>query len=373
MKHAFPATWLCAAALFFSLNGISNAQSIVVGRTLPLSGQLKTIGEPKRDGGDAYINKINAAGGIGGRKIEVITMDDGYVADTTVANLRKLAQDKKVVAFFSLLRLPVQGDTVPILEELKVPAIGVASATDLLRAHINRYGFPVRASFSDEARKIANHLKVSGITKIAIVYQDVALGQSTKGSMESALKDVALSPKVFKLDAPALKVAEVARQIVDAQPQAVFLAALTPTAAALVTELKRISYTGYLYTFSSTDAFALNKLLGPKAVGIAISQIVPVPNGPRIKVVGEYLQAVKDLGRSSPSLLGLEGYIEAKVMVEGLRRAGANPSAESLVKALETMREMDLGGFFVSYTPQAHTGSLFVEIVMIGLRGDLIR
>jgi branched-chain amino acid transport system substrate-binding protein len=373
LKNTFPATWLCAAVFFFSLNGISSAQTIIVGRTLPLSGQLKTIGEPKRDGGDAYINKVNAAGGIGGRKIEVITLDDGYVADTTVANMRKLAKESKAIAFFSLLRLPVKDDTIPILEELKVPAIGVASATDILRSHLNRYGFPVRASFSDEARKTANHLKVSGITKIAVVYQDVALGLSTKGAMESALKEVALAPTIYKLDAPAQKVAEIARQIVDAQPQAVFLAALTPAVASLVSELKRIGYTGALYTFSSSDVFALNKLLGAKAVGIATSQVVPVPDSPRLKVVAEYMESVKQLGYSSPTLLGLEGYLEAKVLVEGLRRAGANPSPESLVKGLETMRELDLGGFFVTYTPQTHTGSLFVEIDMIGTRGELIR
>ncbi len=364
--------WLAAGSLIF-LSTAAWSQNIVVGRSLPLTGQLKAIGEPKRDGGDAFINKLNAAGGINGRKIEVITLDDAYVADNTVANLRKLAEESKAVAFFSLLRVPVKDGAIPILDELKVPAIGVASATDLLRSRVHKYGFPVRASFSDEARKLANHVKVVGISRVALVYQDVPLGQTTREVTEVSLKETGLTPNIFKLNADAKNLAEVVGKVADSQPQAIFLLALTPASAALVSEFRKRSVNANLYTYSSTDAFVFAKLLGNQAAGVAISQVVPIPSGSRIKIVAEYVQAVKDLGRSTPTGLGLEGYIEAKVMAEGLKRAGANPSPESLVRALETMRDMDLGGFFVNYTPQAHTGSLFVEIDMIGPKGELIR
>ena len=141
----------------------------------------------------------------------------------------------------------------------------------------------------------------------------------------------------------------------------------------MIAELRKISFNGPIYGSSATDASVIAKLLGKQAVGLAFSQIVPLPNGPRVKVVAEYQQAMKDLGRGVSSGLGLEGFIEAKVLVEGLRRAGPNPTPASLAKGLETLRDLDVGGFFVSYTPKVHTGSLFVEIDVISAKGELMR
>lgn len=349
------------------------AQTLVVGRSLPLTGPLQAIGEFKRDGGDAYFHKVNASGGVGGRRIDLITLDDGYVADTTVANLKRIASESKPVAFVGLLRVPTAGDHIPLLDELKIPVVGISSATHLLRTRHNRYGFPVRASVTDEGLKLAGHIKVVGIERVAIIYQDVALGHATRQAVDDGLKKINLRADTVMLDAAGKQAAEAARQAIQAKPQAIVLGVLTPAAAALLLELRKQSFNGAVYTFSSTDANVLNRLVGDKALGVAISQIVPMPEGARVKVVAEYIEAVKELGRGRPTLLGLEGFLEAKVLVEGLKRAGVNPSPEAVVKGLETMRDIDLGGFFVTYSPQAHTGSLFVEIDMIGPGGKLMR
>lgn len=359
-----------AAFLFIQ---VAAADTLVVGRSLPLSGPLKAIGEFKRDGGDAYINKTNAAGGIAGRKIELITLDDAYKPENTVANLRKIATENKPVAFLNLLRLPAEGNAIPLLTELQIPAIGVSSATDALRAQFNPYGFPVRGGMSDEARKLVNHVKVIGMTRISVVSQDVPLGKNLKLVSERALKDANFTFTNFEVNAPAKNIAEVADQVVQARPQAVILGLLTPAAVEMVAELRKKSFGGSIYTFSSTEPAVVAKLLGKQAVGMAISQIVPIPNGPRVKIVAEYLQAVKALGRGTPSALGLEAYIEAKVLIEGLRRSGPNPTTASLIKGLETLRDYDLGGYFVSYTPETHLGSVFVEVDVISAKGELIR
>ncbi|EJE52873.1 ABC-type branched-chain amino acid transport system, periplasmic component [Acidovorax sp. CF316] len=349
------------------------AQPLLVGRSLPLSGPLQSIGELKRDGADAYLHKVNSTGGVAGRKVETITWDDGYVADNTVANLRRIASEHKPLAFLSLLRVPAAGHEIPLLDELKIPVVGIASATHLLRARLHRYGFPVRASVTDEGRELAKHVKVVGIDRIAIVFQDVPLGHSTRQSMDAGLREVGLQASHVLLDAAATQAAEVARSAVQSKPQAIFLGVLTPAAAALILELRKLSFNGSLYTFSSTDVVVLTKLVGDRAVGVALSQIVPMSDGLRVKVVAEYIQAVKELGKGSPTMLGLEGFLEAKILVEGLRRSGPKPTSEGLVRALETLRDFDLGGFFVNYSPQAHTGSLFVEIDMIGPGGKLMR
>lgn len=349
------------------------AQPIVVGRSLPLSGPLQSIGELKRDGADAYIDKVNAVGGLGGRAITLVTLDDGYVADRTVANLKRIAAEHRPVAFMGLLRVPTAGHDIPLLDELKIPVVGISSATHQLRTRLNRYGFPVRASVTDEGRKLAGHVKVVGIERIAIIHQDVPLGHATRQSMKAGLTEMGLSPTEHMLDAEGRKAAQVAHQALAEKPQAIFLGVLTPAAAAVISVLREKSFNGALYTFSSTDAVVLHRMVGDKAVGVAISQIVPIPQGIRVKVVAEYLQAVKALGRGRPTMLGLEGFLEAKVLVEGLRRAGPEVTPDALVRALETLRDFDLGGFFVNYSPQAHTGSMFVEIDMIGPNGRLMR
>jgi branched-chain amino acid transport system substrate-binding protein len=351
----------------------SAAQALVVGRSLPLTGPLKTVGEFKRDGGDAYIYTVNTSGGVNGKKIEVVTLDDAYNADSTVSNLRKISADHKPVAFMNLLRLPALGNAIALLDELKISVVGISSATDLLRTQFNSYGFPVRAGFVDEARKLVQHVKVIGLSNIVLVYQDVPLGLNLKSRTKAALKEASLETTTLKLDAAALEINTVAREVAQARPQAVFLGLLTPAAVAMIAELKRLSYNGALYTFSSTDASVIAKQLGKDAVGLAIAQVVPVPNGPRVRIAAEYLQAARNLGRGVAGPLGLEAYIEAKVLVEGLRRAGANPTAASVVKSLETLHDFDLGGFYVSYRPGAHIGSLFVEVDVISGKGELVR
>lgn len=351
----------------------ADAQPLVIGRSLPLTGQLKALGEYKRDGGDAYIRKVNSSGGIGGRPIELVTLDDGYDASATVENMRKISAEYRPIAFLGLLRLPTVGDAVPLLEELKIPAVGVSSATDALRAKFNPYGFPVRASFGDEARILVNHVKVIGSHNVSVVYQSVPLGLNLKNLTETALKDGGIPFTTLSLDATASNTADIVGQLVRQEPQVVFLGVLTPTAVTLIAQLKKAAFGGVIYTYSSTDVSVIARHLGKQAAGLAMSQVVPVSKGARVKIVAEYLQALAALGQGSPSLLGLEGYIEAKVLVEGLRRAGPNPTTVSLAKGLETLRDWDVGGFFVSYSPSAHTGSFFVEVSMLGSTGELIR
>lgn len=349
------------------------ADMIVVGRSLALSGPLKGYGEAKRDGGDAYINKINAAGGVGGRKIELVTLDDVYTPATTVENLKKISAERNPTAFLGLFGVPTVAAALPVLLELKVPAIGLTSGTDALRTPLNRYAFPVRASYADEARKLVNHVKTVNITKASVIYSSNPFGESVKNTLLTALKDAGINAKTYKVDPTGADAAESARQANTDAPQAIFMTMLSQAAIPVLTEVKKTSFRGALYTFSPVDTTAITKQLGEKANGLAITQVVPIPSGVRIKVVSEYVQALTELGRGTPSFYGLEAYIEAKVMVEGLKRAGANPTPASLVKSLETLRDFDLGGYYVTYTPDAHTGSLFVDVNVINSYGEVKR
>ena len=349
------------------------AGPIVVGRSLALSGPLQSYGEAKRDGGDAYIAKVNAAGGVNGATIELVTLDDAYAPARTVENLKKIAAEHKPAAYLGLFGVPTIAAALPVLLELKIPAVGLTSGTDALRKPLNRYAFPVRASYADEARKLVSHVKIMSVTKLSVIYSDNPFGQSVKDALLTALKEAGLTANAIKIDPAAKDAAASARLAVADQPQAIFLTMLSQAAVPVLTELTKTSFHGALYTFSPVDTSTVTKQLGTKAHGLAISQVVPIPSGMRVRVVAEYLEALKALGRGTPSFYGLEAFIEAKVLVEGLKRAGPAPTPASLVKALETMHDFDLGGYYVSYKPEAHTGSLFVEIDVINSAGVVTR
>ena len=367
-----------ASAILFAIllasGGPSDAAgSIVIGRSIALSGPLRSSGEAKRDGADAYIRRINARGGIYGRAIEVVTLDDAYDPATTVSNLRKIAAENKPVAFLGLFGLPTAAAALPVLEDLRVPAVGLTSGSDELRAPFKQFVFPVRGSFADEARKVVSHVKTVGTSRVVVAYTDNPFGEGVKTTILGAISDAGLRATVVKIDPAGISAAGAARQVISDNPQAVLFAMATPAAVPVLAELKKASFRGPTYSFSAVDASIVAKQLGQAARGLAITRVVPPPNAVQVPVVAEYLSALKDMNRGVPSFFGLEGYLEAKVLVEGLKRAGANPSATSLVAGLETMRDLNLGGFFVNYQPRMHTGSTFVEIDIISASGTLAR
>ena len=279
------------AAFALSLSMASSltraADTIVVGRSLALSGPLQSYGEAKRDGADAYIQKINAAGGVRGKKIELITLDDAYAPANTVANLRKLAAERQPTAFLGLFGVPTIAAALPVLKELKIPAVGLTPGTDALRTPLNRYAFPVRASYADEARKLVSHVKTTGITKISVIYSDNPFGQSVKDTLMAAFTAAGLTAKVVKVDPAAKEAAEAARQATAEAPQAIFLTMLSQAAVPVLTEVKKTGANGALYTFSPVDTSTVTKQLGQKARGLAITQIVPIPSGARAGVGSE--------------------------------------------------------------------------------------
>ncbi len=367
------AAGLIISAAPWALTTAHSAEAIVIGRSLTLSGPLKLYGEAKRDGADAYIAKVNAAGGVNGKKIELVTLDDAYLPANIVTNLKKLAAENAPVAFLGIFGVPTAAAALPVLTELQIPAVGLTSGAEIMRKPFNRYAFPVRASYADEARKLVSHANTIGITNIGVIYLDNPFGVSLNNALLDAAKTGGLTTKSLKMDVTSANAAALAAEVAKNLPQAVFLATLSGQGAQMYAELKKAGYRGSIYGFSPLDTTVFTKLVGADAQGLGISQVFPIPSGVRYKVVAEYVKDMEALKRGVPSFYGIEAYIEAKVLVEGLRRAGAKPTPASLVKALETMKDYDTGGVYVSYTPESRTGSTFVEITVVNSRGEVTR
>ena len=179
---------------------------------------------------------------------------------------------------------------------------------------------------------MVNHVKTVNIAKVSVIYTANPFGESVKNTLLAALKDAGITAKIYKLDPTGADAAEAARLATADEPQAIFMTMLSQAAVAVLTAVKKTNFRGALYTFSPVDTSTITKQLAEKANGLAITQVVSIPNGARVNVVAEYVPALTELGRGVPSFYGLEAFIEAKVLVEGLNRAGANPTPASLVK-----------------------------------------
>ena len=359
-----------AACALFTLSGIATAE-IVIGRTLPLTGAFATYGIAKRDGADALIARINREGGVNGQLLRVETLDDTYLPAKTVANLKQLADQQRPVAFLGLFGVPTIAAAIPVITELKIPTVGLTSGTAALRANYNPYIFPVRASYAEEAKSIVTHLKLIGLTQVAIIQQDLPFGQATRDTFVAALTAAGITTFTeHKVSASGDTATATVEQMKKTNPQAVFLAMLSNAAVPVLKEMSKQVRGVSSYAFSPIDTTLVMKQTEGAAKGLGVTQIVPIPTGASMLVVRDYLRDLEALKRGEPSFYSLEAYLEAAVLVEGIKRSGsASPSAAALIRALETMNPYDNRGFTVRYNNRSHEGSRYVDLTVIGRSG----
>jgi ABC-type branched-subunit amino acid transport system substrate-binding protein len=348
--------------------------SIVLGQSAAFSGPAAQLGIQMNLGTKAYFDYVNAQGGVYGRKIELKTRDDKYEASLCVENTKKLIEEDNVFALVSYVGTPTTGAAMPVFTEAKVPLVGPFTGAELLRTPINRYIFNVRASYYDETEKIVEQLVSTGNHKIAVFYQDDAYGQAGLKGVEIAMgkrnmKAVALG----KVERNTIKVEDAVKTISAARPDGVIMISAYSSIAEFVRQMKKNGSTTQFHNVSFVGSKALADALKDEGYGVAISQVVPFPWSPSVPIVKEYQQVLAKAGNTDYNFSSLEGYIVARVMVEGLRRAGKDLTRDKLIAALEGMNGVDLGEFTVSFSPANHSGSKFVELTMIGRAGKFIK
>lgn len=378
MKHLHRALARALASLMLLLAVAVSAQPggpIRLGQSLPLSGPLTELGTEYRDGAQAYFKWINGKGGVHGRRIELLTLDDGYVVERSVDNARKLLDEQEVFAFFGMFGSANYAALMPLINERGVPSMAPYTGADSLRAQPSPTTFWLRASYGDEAEKIVDQLTTLGINRIAVFYQDDAFGKAGLAGVEGALAKrgvKVLATGVY--DKTKNDVAEAVKAIGAADPQAVVMISTYKPTAAFVRQMRASGRMPQFFALSVVGLKALHAELGAAAAGIAISQVVPFPDSATAPVVREMYQLPAALlPAAGITYTTLEGFIAAKVAVEALRRAGAQPTREKLLAALDTMREYDAGGFTVNYAPGNRLGSRFAEVTIVSKNGKLMR
>lgn len=353
--------------------------TITLGMSSPFTGPNGLYGMQMRESITAYFDQLNKAGGINGRKVELITIDDGYETDRTVANTKSLIQEKKVFALTGYYgSSPTTEAMNKVFGPAKVPLIGTISGAGSLREQPsanpnNRYMFNIRASYADEAEAIVSQILALGLKNIAVFYQNDGFGKSGLDGVTNALKKANLTPvAVGTVERNSLDVAKAVEAISKSTPQAVVMVTLYKPTAAFVKAMKQAGQFPMFLTLSPVGGEVLAQELGNDARGIGISQVVPYPWNDTIGVVRDY-QKLLDKQKDKFSYYGLEGYITARLVGEALKKAGKDLTREKLVSTLEGMQNFDLGGFKVSYGPNSRSGSRYVELTVVGAGGKVIK
>jgi len=350
------------------------ANSIIIGQAAGFTGSVAGTVKELTAGAKAYFDHVNAKGGVHGRKIVLESMDDGFDPKRSPDVFKKLIEEKNVFAMFLSRGTPTNEAAYPVLEAAKVPLIGPSTGAMSMYNPPRKYMFPVRASYHSETFKIVPQLINMGINRIAILYVEDSFGKDGLAGVQQAMKDNKLTPvAVVSHVRGATKLDEAVAAIGKADPQAVIMITVADAGAAFVKQMKAAGRNPNFLTLSNNSSNAFIKSLGDDGWGVAVTQVSPFPFSGSAPITKEFLDIIKGKQDVSPSYSSMEGFIAAKVLVEGLRRAGKQPTREKLIAGLETMNQFDLGGLDVTYGPQLRTGTTYIDITIIGKAGKFVR
>jgi ABC-type branched-subunit amino acid transport system substrate-binding protein len=361
-----------------ALAGAQPTKTVYVAQVSPLTGPAASIGLPVTQATHAYFRRVNASGGINGHNVTVLDRDDGFKAERTVEEVKTLIADKRVVALANIVGAPNNGDLLSagLLEQNGIALVGAFTGATSVRAMKSPHMYFVRASVADEARKMVAQLNTLGIKRIALVRANDAFGSDAKDRVEAAL---AVENRTLVAEAryepTTIDVGPAVHAVRQADPQAILVFATGPAAAKFVVEYRKAGGSAMLVANSSTSPDLLAKNAGNEyARGVGLAQVVPPLSKTTIPVVAEYLETLKRYGDSSwqPSPYGLEGFLAAKFLAEGMRHAGSNITRESLNRALARVGQFDAGGMMLDYSKGSREGLKTVDIGIMGSQGRLV-
>jgi branched-chain amino acid transport system substrate-binding protein len=352
--------------------GVSDNR-ILLGQSAPFSGAAEQLGLQFHLGAQLYFEALNQRGGVNGRRIELRRLDDGYEPERCAANTKQLIGEG-VFALFGYIGTPTSVVALPLATEAKVPFFAPFTGAEVLRDPFNRYAIHVRASYYDETAAIVRQTTSTGIKKIAVFYQNDAYGKAGLEGVSRALKVLSLEPAALgTVERNTVDVAKAVNDIMAQRPEAIVQIGAYKACAAFIREARKRGFVGNFYNVSFVGTQALLDELGPDAKGVVVSQVMPFPYTPVTGISGEYLAAVRAKQGRAANYSGMEGFVAAKVFTEAVGRAGRSLTRDAFISAIQSMRNMDLGGFPVDFGPNKHTGSKFVELTLLTEDGRIRR
>ncbi|WP_457281256.1 ABC transporter substrate-binding protein [Polaromonas sp. P5_D5] len=349
----------------YAEDGISKT-AVTLGQSLAMTGPGSTLAVPFAQGARLYFDHVNAGGGVNGRKIELTTLDDAGNPDTAAANTRKLL-DQKVFSLFGYYGSPQVTAVNPLLKDTDILLFAPMAGADELRGSLYPNVYSVRPGYSEEAAMITRHAETLGMRKLAILHGKDAESLAALDSAERTMGGLGAN-LVAKSALSGGSVAASVEQILGKKPESVLVISDAAGAASAIRDLRAKGFRGPIYGFSSTGESLLAEQLGAAGAGVVVVRVTPKSDNAKSVLVRELQADATAAKLGKPNVYMLEGYIAAWTYVEALRKAGKDPTRVKLRKALDTMQELNLGGFRVHFDGD-RVGSKLVELSLIDATG----
>src|SRR4051812_44761620 len=349
------------------------AATVVFGQPAPLAGPASALGLGMRAGLAASFDEINKKGGVHGRKMKLISIDDGYEPDKSIAATKKLIDEEKVFALVGPVGTPTSAATQPIATGAGVPFIGPFTGVGFLRNPKFENVINIRASYDAETEAWVKHLTEDlKIKKIAIFYQDDAFGRAGLAGFKKAMDKRGMTiaaEGTYERNTIAVKTALLT--IKREEPEAVVMVGAYKPCAEFIKLSRKTEFNPVFVNISFVGAAALAKELGPDGKGVVVSQVVPFPWDASLKVVADYHAASKAMDpKAEPEFVSLEGYLVGRLVIAAMDKAGKELTRAGLLKTIKETGKFDIGGLPMTFGPTDNEGLDQVFMTMIQADGS---
>ena len=358
-------------ALGQTVPGVTDRE-ILIGSCSALEGPSHFLGSETVTGAKAYLEMVNDAGGVDGRKLKLISYDDSYDPAKTEACFNRL-MEQKVFALGFFVGTPTAVKYLPMAESNKVPLVGLFTGAQTLYVPLRHWVVNVRASYFDETREQVDGLwGTLGYKKIGVIYPEDPFGATVLEGVKAALKTHGAEPVATgSYQRQTSQVGGAIDTVRAANPEAVVLVGPANTVAPILKQAHAKGWKPLFLTVSFVGTDDLIQEAGADADGMVITQVVPPYYLTEYKTVALYRRTLtKYFPSAQPNFVSLEGFVDAMVLVEGLKKAGKELTREGLIRGIESIHELDLGlgpKLKLSYSAKEHKG--FDHVIPTVVRG----
>lgn len=353
----------------------TDRHSIRLGQSAPTTGPLARVGMGFRDAARAVFNEVNAQGGIAGKNIELVTLDDENRPERTELNVKLLASEHRVLALYGFIGTGAHRAGARAAAAEGLPYIAAVSGGMELRAGTLPGIFNMRASHDDEIESVVRHIHQIGIRRTSLVFEYNSDGWEVRDALIAALErqgnQVASISSVDHQGSDFSLMVAVST-ILSGNPQAILLGADFVASARFVVAARKAGYAGSFYTLSGVGGTALIETLGPMAAGLSITQVVPFPWTSSTKV-GRDLQSFCARNKIELSFASMEAYLSSNLVVAALKRTKEPASPQQFVTALESLPEQDFGGYLGSFYSKSRRNPGQVDLTVYSRSGKFLK
>jgi ABC-type branched-subunit amino acid transport system substrate-binding protein len=365
VSAAYTAGVLLTGSTYAAEPGVTQNE-VVIAQVGPLTGVLSGPNRENVEGALAYLKFINKQGGIHGRKISLKQFDDEQNPQRALDITRKLIADRSVFAFAMHRTSPTLEKVVPEATKAGYPVFAPQVGPTFAFEPFNPLVFNVRARYRDEVAKIIEYLNTTGSDGFGFLYADDAFGHDNMVGAQQAMEKLKLKPVAqVLLDNRTTDIGPAVEVFAKTRPQVIVIITNAKAAAEFVKQMRKSGVDSQFVSLSNTSGDGFIKDLGEAGNGVIVTQVMPYPYSDSVPIAREFRKLMRENSSAVPSYASIQGFISAKLLVEGLKRAGPNLTQRGFAKALESIGNLDLGGYLISYGPSNHDGSRYVDITMI--------